>query len=158
MRRLFLPLLAFGLTIAGCVRTVRIIYSAYTDPVLDIWRERLKTRFEFCIAIRDTSTGKMYYSFCTIAMHVTLAKERYLEHYRNKIETHVTNTYLSHTPLRLVLIKKNIVFEQFKDRVPYSEFTGCILSRYFPDQHIFSLTPRIIEYINPLLEKMHLDY
>ena len=158
MRRLFLPLLAFGLTIAGCVRTVRIIYSAYTDPTINIWQERLKTIEEFCIAIRDTSTGKMYYSFCTISMHVTLAKNRYVDHYKKRIETYVTNTYLDHTPLRLVLIKKNIVFDQFKDHIPLSEFTGNILSRYFQDKRIFVLTPRLMEYINPLLEKLKIDF
>lgn len=154
MRRLFLPLLAFGLTIAGCVRTVRIIYSAYTDP----FPIRIigKMPVEYYIALRDTSENKMYYSFCSVTIRVPFEKLRYSAHYKTRIENHVTNEHFGDSPIRLVLVDPDFVTKKYKDRVPFTRFTGSILSHYY-NYSMFGGTMMVRDWIAQAMQQMHMD-
>lgn len=129
MPRFLLPLLAIGLTIAGCVRTIRILFTAYTDqtPLRIIGTIPV----EYYIAIRDTSENKMCYSFCSVTLRMPFEKLRYSEHYKTRIENHITNEHFDKSPLKLVLVEPTVVTEKFHDHVPFSQFTGRVLSRYY---------------------------
>lgn len=129
MRRILLPLLAIGLTIAGCVRTIRILFTAYTDPTP--LRILGNIHVEYYIAIRDTSENKMYYSFCSVTIPMPFEKLRYAAHYKTRIENHITNEHFGKSPLKLVLVEPKVVTEKFHDHVPFSQFAGSVLCRYY---------------------------
>ena len=154
MRRFLLPLLAIGLTIAGCVRTIRILFTAYTDPFPI--RIIAKVPVEYYIAIRDTSENKMYYSFCSVTIRVPFEKLRYSAHYKTRIENHITNEHFGNFPIRLVLVDPDYVIKKYKDRVPFTRFTGSILSHYC-NYSLFGGTMLVREWITKAMHQMHVD-
>ena len=154
MRRILLPLLAIGLTIAGCVRTIRILFTAYTDPTP--LRIIGKMTVEYYIAIKDTSENKMCYSFCSVSLRMPFEKLRYAAHYKTRIENHITNVHFDKSPLKLVLVDPKVVTEKFHDHVPFSQFAGRVLCRYY-NYSVFGGVLEVRQWIINFLKEIKLS-
>lgn len=147
-------MLAIGLTIAGCVRTIRILFTAYTDPTPI--RIIGNIPVEYYIAIKDTSENKMCYSFCSVTLRIPFNKLRYSDHYKTRIENRITNEHFDKSPLRLVLVEPTVVTEKFHDHVPFSQFTGRVLSHYY-NYSVFGGTLKVLDWINAFLREIKLS-
>lgn len=147
-------MLAIGLTIAGCVRTIRILFSAYTDqtPLRIIGTIPV----EYYIAIRDTSENKLYYSFCSVTLRMPVEKLRYSEHYKTRIENHITNEHFDKSPIKLVLVDPTVITEKFHDNVPFSQFTGRVLCHYY-NYSVFNGTLAVREWIINFIKEIKLS-